>query len=333
MKTVCILLLMFTFCVNAQDQKSSYIGFTFENDSFLKEDGLYSNGLIFSWGYNELSTTNLPEISEERGIPQWLGKLLTYTYISPSATTHYAISNQIGQLIQTSVDLKETALVKQDAPYVGLFAWQGRLTHYDHKMSDELALTIGIVGAASGGEFVQDTVHKVIDATVPQGWSNQIDNELVIALEVKRIYSGWHSTYQSSEFDIVYGAKAALGNLRSDLETGAVLRWGKQLQKTVYSAPVFPIRKFNTANKSALGWYLFANISGAYVFNDIFMDGNTFEHSHQVSLINEQLAGGVGLNLSYHHFNLVYSLVHISDQYQGQREASRFGSVRLSYHF
>ncbi len=42
------------------------------------------------------------------------------------------------------------------------------------------ALRIGIVGEYSFAEELQSGVHSVVDATDPQGWEHQLDNELVL---------------------------------------------------------------------------------------------------------------------------------------------------------
>jgi len=62
----------------------------------------------------------------------------------------------------------------------GLVANQGL------KRYDKLELEVGIVGPYSGAEKVQEFWHSAFGLQVPQGWDNQLDNELGIVLYYER---------------------------------------------------------------------------------------------------------------------------------------------------
>ncbi len=95
----------------------------------------------------------------------------------------------------------------------------------------------------------------------------------------------------------------------------------------------FPVQKFNGLNSSASGWYIFFNASASYVVNDIFINGNTFHDSHSVDLIHEQVAFSTGIMANLYNVSILYTLLHISDEYEGQAEPSRYGSIAITYHF
>ncbi|MFT6927750.1 MAG: hypothetical protein ACJAZP_003389 [Psychromonas sp.] len=66
------------------------------------------------------------------------------------------------------------------------------------------------------------------------------------------------------------------------------------------------------------GWYFFVNTSAFYVANDIFINGNTFQDSHSVSLIHDQIGISASIVANFYQWNLVYTLFRQSDEYQGK---------------
>ena len=324
---IIIVLLLFTPLSYANDEELDFFSFTFENDAFTADDGLYSNGLIASWGYNELSSLGGDTL------PSWITYLAPKSYLSAEPDKKYAVTYRFAHLIQTAINLSAEELVPEDAPYVGLFAWNGQLSAYDDFSSDQLSLTLGVVGPLSGGHFVQSTVHQAIGSKPPQGWDNQIDNEFVFRLQAQRLWRIYEHPLGIGEFDLITGLNGGVGNLRSDIGAGVGLRWGRALADNFSSASAFPIKKINSVNTSAHGWYLFVNTSAFYVANDIFMNGNTFKDSHSVSLIHQQFGISAGIMVNLYQWNLVYTLFQQSDQYHGQNETSRYGSITVSYNF
>lgn len=318
-----VLLVPFSYATNDLD----HLNFTFENDAFLRDDGLYSNGLLVSWGYNDVRSL------DKQTLPAWLACLVQATYLSSLADKHYALSYSVGQLLQTAIDLSQEELVAEDAPYVGLLAWKAQLSAYDHLQNDQLSLILGLVGPASGAEFVQNLVHQVIGSTTPQGWGNQIANEFVLRLQGQRLWRIYDKQLGTTEFDAIGGIHGGVGNYRSDIAAGVGVRWGRNLAKSFLSASAFPVQKFNHSQNSPHGWYLFANVSAFYVANDIFINGNTFQDSHSVDLIHQQFSISAGVMLNIHSWNIFYTLLHSTDQYHGQNERSRFGSVSVTYNF
>lgn len=319
-------IMLFTPFSYASDE-IDFFSFTFENDAFVRDDGLYTGGLIATWGYDDV------ERLDEQTLPDWLAYLAQKSYLNTQRDKHYAISYSIAHLIQTAIEVKVEELIEEDAPYVGMFAWESELTTYDESTIDRLSLVLGMVGPAGGGEYVQKVVHEVIGASEPQGWDNQIGNEFIINLQGERSWRVYDKTLESSEFDIITGRHGEIGNLRSDVGIGVGIRWGRGLQNNFSSVSAFPAQKINSAHNSPDGWYVFANTSAYYVANDIFIDGNTFQESHSVDLIHLQYGASFGVMANIYNWNIVYTLLQLSDQYHGQNERSRFGSLTLTYHF
>jgi len=311
----------------ADENRADYFNFTFENDVFFKDDDLYSSALFISWGYNELESLN------KQNLPAWIAYLAEKSRLTAQADKNYSISYRVGHLIQTTIDISIEELVEEDAPYVTLLAWQGKLNRYDQSVMDQLSLTLGVVGPIAGGEFVQDVAHTIIEARDPQGWDNQIDNEAVFNLQADRLWRVSEFELEETEVDFIIGIKGGFGNLRSDVGAGIGLRWGLGLANNFSASSVFPEQKFNRLNNISSGWYFFTNVSANYVANDIFINGNTFKEGHSVALKHQQFGISTGLMVNIYNWSLIYTLLYLSDQYEGQNAPSRFGSVTISYHF
>jgi len=327
MRVFITLLMILSVPLSYAKNDLDHLGFTFENDAFVRDDGLYSNGLLGSWGYNDVRRL------DKQTLPAWLAYLAQASYLTALADKHYAISYSIGQLLQTAIDLSQDALVEDDAPYAGLLAWKGQLSAYDELQHDQLSLLLGLVGPASGAEFVQNRVHEVIGSRAPQGWDHQIKNEFVSRLQGQRLWRFYDLQLEANEFDLIGGIHGGFGNYRSDIGAGLGVRWGRDLVKNFLSASAFPVRKFNHSQNSPHGWYFFVNVSAFYVANDIFIDGNTFWDSHSVDLIHQQFSMSAGVMVNIHRWNIFYTLLHSTDQYHGQNERTRFGSVTVTYNF
>lgn len=319
--------------------RPTFVTFSFENDVFFKDDGLYSNGLFLSWGYNQVDAL------DAQNLPSWIAYLAQKTYLTAKkqsvdtslANKQYAVTYGFGHILQTPVDISVEELVEEDAPYVGLLAWEVQLLAYDELVIDEIGLILGVVGPISGGESLQTFIHGLNGAREPLGWDNQISNEFVFRLQARRTWrlydTQFGSGFWAGEFDFLAGVDGSIGNLRSDVGAGYGLRIGQQLNKNVASATVFPVQKFNGLNYNPFGWYLFINTSISYVANDIFINGNTFKDSHSVDLIHAQAAISAGIMANIYNFSILYTLLRISDEYEGQAEASRYGSIAITYHF
>ena len=58
---------------------------------------------------------------------------------------------------------------------------------------DTIALDLGLVGPAAGGEFVQNNFHRLIGVPTANGWANQLHNEPTIGLTFERRWRTGHS--------------------------------------------------------------------------------------------------------------------------------------------
>lgn len=305
-----------------------WVQLTWENDLFVGEDDGYTNGLGFSWGHRDLTG------AEDPSLPGWIAFLAGGAYIANLPQREYAVSYGIGQTMYTPDDISAAQVLDSDRPYAGLLFWSGAIYAFDRLRADRLSLTLGVVGPAAGAKHSQKLVHSVSGAEEPQGWSNQLENEPVFAIEAQRLWRLGQGRLGSLELDGIGGGSAQIGNLASSVATGLTLRVGSRLASTWSGVSLVPARTINSfASDRLSSWQFYVSVTGRYVANDITLDGNTFEDSHSVPLKHGQGLASAGLAFNRGHWATSLSYQIGTDQYEGQNNETRFGSLAITYLF
>ncbi len=106
------------------------------------------------------------------------------------------------------------------------------------------SVSLGIIGQAAGGHWIQETIHKWIGDTDPQGWNHQIKNDLVLnyeaAIEKNLVHAG--------NYFLLNGfASARAGTLSDKVSVGTVLILGKlnPAITSIFSGRKLKLEKFN----------------------------------------------------------------------------------------
>lgn len=312
---------------SVQAQEMDYFNFTMENDIAFSEDGGYTNGIGGSWGYLEQDS-----LSDEN-LPSWINWLQQLTPLQ-QAGRQYQIDYGIGQAMQTAINIELENPPLEDAPYAGALLWNVGLTGYDDKVADRFKLTLGWIGPASGAEKAQKIVHELTGSKEPKGWDTQLENEIVFAVEAERQWRMAAVDFgNGTELDVIGTVHGGLGNWRSEVGGGFGLRWGQNLAASFASHSLIPNRGAGTLNGKENGWQLFANIGGAWVANDIFLDGNTFNDSRSVDIIHEQAYVTLGGSVDLGNWTLGITFLEGTDRYETQTEGTRFSSFNVGYSF
>ena len=324
-----LLLFMAAGAHAAEERRDSWFTFTLENDLFVGKDTGYTNGFALSWGhagFTEFSPDNLPG---------WLHYLSKNLYISTMPGKQRAVSYMIGQLMQAPSDLTVPTLITNEAPYAGMLFWTANLHAFDERVADRLSLTLGVVGPASGAEQTQKWVHDKTGADEPMGWDNQIENEPVFQVSAERLLrlAKFH-TDKTVGMDVIGIGSGAVGTIESNLAVGIGARLGRGLDRSFPTANFMAAAQVNPlAGRITDGWYVFANVQGRFVANDIGINGNTFKDSHSVPLEHWQAAAAGGVAIGFKSWAFLFSMVFATDRYEGQPDATKFGSLSITYKY
>lgn len=313
---------------SAEDEVGSFATLTLENDLFAGMDGGYTNGIGFSWGYGPYSEYR------DSSAPDWLIGLSDRVFIETDDPRQKAVSFSIFQGMQTPEDIQETQLIENDLPYAGVLGWRGTLYAWDDNVADQFSVILGLIGPASLAESTQKGVHSLTGSKRPQGWDNQLKNEPVFALTGQRSWRFEVSTDDGLGMDFLTFASGSLGTYNSEVAASAMIRVGDGLVESFPAVSILPGRDINPlAGSNEDHFYAFLGAQARYVFNDIFVDGNTFTDSHSVTLKHDGFIVSAGAVWSWDKWGLLFSVAETSSTFEEREGRGRFGSLSVSYRF
>lgn len=319
------------------DVQRGTFSFYFENDLFTGTDRFYTNGVKLGW-----SSADLEKFADTPYASGLLPLIDRIPYInSPDYQKNLTFS--FGQNIYTPDDTEATELLENDRPYAGWlylglgFVWKNA------DVRNTLALNVGVVGSWSYAEEAQRLVHETRNLKVPQGWDNQLHNELGVVLVYERTWR-WprHERRVGLDWEFLPHLGAAVGNVATYANLGGELRVGINLPDDFGTATIgpaattsTPVERGQTAERSRfdLGLYVFARADGRAVAHNIFLDGNTFGNSASVDSKPFVADLSAGASLNYHNTKLTYAVTYRTEEFKGQEEGALFGSVTLNWTF
>ena len=307
-----------------------------ENDLFAGTDRYYTSGVKMSW-----SSADLAKFSDTPYASPLLPVLNRIPFVNEEAFQKNLVF-ALGQNIYTPDDTSSFELVEGDRPYAGWLYIGIGLVWKNADVRNSLVLNIGVVGSWSLAEEAQRFVHEARQLDVPNGWDNQLHNELGVELVYERSWR-WprHERRVGFDWELIPHAGLAVGNVHTYANLGGEFRAGLNLPDDFGTASIGPAATTSTpveggqqadrARGFDLGLYLFARAEGRVVAHNIFLDGNTFGDGPSVD--HRWLVGdfSVGASLNYKNTKFTYALVYRTKEFEGQEEAQLFGSISVNF--
>lgn len=298
---------------------------TFENDIFGGSDRDYTNGI------------RLDYISGRGDLPL-VGRVVRDNLDWLTEAEDWYMTFALGQSMFTPADITLAAPEPGDRPYAGfLYASVGIAADTGDTL-DVLALEFGVVGPASMAEETQTLVHEIIGAPEPRGWDTQLENEFAF----RALYE---SKYQFEgdllvepfglEVDFAPHWNVSLGTIDTSAGVGATVRLGQDLGddygppriRPAVSSPGF------FRDVSGASWYIFGGIEGRAVARNLFIEGNTFGGVDGVDPKRFVADLQAGAAVQFRGFEVAYTHVFRTQEYDGQDSPAQFGSVNLRFRF
>lgn len=300
----------------AADDEGAW-GLVVENDVFSDTDRHYTNGI------------RLGRILPRNVTPDWLRDTSDRTGLFP-AEADYRTVLSVGQNMYTPRDITLDPPDPADRPYAGwLYATAG-ISGRSERQLNSLELSLGVVGPASLAGPTQDWFHQLIGSDDPQGWEYQLENEPALMATYQR---RWNMTPRPvGPFEVTLSPHGgfALGNVFTYANFGASLLFGDDIADQFGPPRIQPsVPGAGLVEASDRGWYLYASIEARAVAQNIFLDGNTFRDSASVEklpLVGDLQVGAVA---SFRGFQLAYTHVFRSDEFEGQRDNASFGAFSV----
>jgi hypothetical protein len=300
-----------------------------ENDKyFAGTDRHYTNGFKLTW----LGETDL---NQSRQFVQTAARFIPW--MDPEHVDwRYKGGFTLGHNTYTPTDTDTAALLPNDRPYAG-WLYGSILLHAQRKDQLRLVeLSLGVIGPSALGRQFQNNWHDVIDVPHAEGWGNQLHDEPGLQLSWERRYRTWQWNEAAGSplgFDLVLRHRLTAGNVAVHLAGGAVVRVGWKMPAD-FGADLIRPGGGNMANDGGpAGFSAYAYASGEVrvVARDIFLDGNTWRHSHAVDKRPVVADFSLGFVLHWPRFQVAYTQNYRTKDYFGQRRRDVFGSIGFSF--
>lgn len=338
MNPVLFILLVAVFTVThsslaAQEENPWTHTFYFENDLFNGTDSNYTNGVKYS-----ILSPDLSPHATRGKLPRRVLELIHSVPFIAKSTPDYTHQAEfsIGQNMYTPRDISQSALVKTDRPYAG---WTYVSTAYHRKCRTEAMLSfmdtvevqVGIVGPDSFAEETQKLIHEIRNLKRPNGWNHQLDNEPGLAVVFERKWLCYPVCARKLGYSAISHMGAALGNVHTYLNAGVEFRLGWHIPEDFGVSLIRPAGSTRLKIEDKFSCYIFGAVNGKAIARDIFLDGNTFAHSHSMdkNVFVADMAGGAAL--SCRRVMLTWTQVMRTKEFKGQKDEHSFGSIALSF--
>lgn len=244
--TIIILLIHFSVSTEAQNiNEGSYFSLMSENDLYSfpggNTDRYYTNGLRLDYHFSkkkfQFPSTLLLKISDDKNVFGW--GLAQYMF-TPSR-----------------IDIRTVQY--DDRPYAGALFGIYSLSSSDYEKKIRLTSEIyfGVMGPLSFAEEAQTAVHKFIRSPHPEGWTNQVPNDVVLNynlhLEKEIVYvsekllvTGNMETFAGTMYDAMgAGFSVKIGRIKNYLKKNERMENKPKSQIYVVLRPTVRIIYFN----------------------------------------------------------------------------------------
>ncbi len=322
----------------AETSTASTLILTEENDFFAGTDEHYTNGIKATW-----ISGDLKHYAEDERLPDFVLPYLKSLPFVNEPGQQYNVALSLGQNMYVPRNTQTEAAQPDDRPYAGWSYLSLALHAKTANQLDSFETSLGVIGPAALAGQTQNNYHTLMGFKRVDGWRNQIHDEPGLLLS-------WQRTLRATRvdlgrdvaWDLLPHFGATLGNVMTHAAAGFETRIGYRLPWDFgtsliqpgggVSAPADP-NDLRLRQDTFLGLHLFAGAEGRAVARNVFLDGNTWEHSPRVPkkpLVADFMAG-IGLVLG--RAKLTYTHVYRTEEYDGQKGPQKFGSVNLAVTF
>ncbi len=284
-----------------------YFRFNYDNDFFASRDQDYTQGYNF-----ELVSPAM------RHNP--INKLLLKIKNSES---QYGVS--IEHIGFTPFTIGSPTIQYGDRPFAAAIMLKSFAVATDtiHKSRWVSSLNIGLIGPGAFGKEMQVAIHEATGNTIPQGWQNQIRNDVVLNYEVS--YEKQLLRY-TNLFSLQTNTTLRLGTLFTNATVGLNSTFG------LINAPFVSLK-----TKKRFALYGYAQPMVTIIGYDATLQGGLFNRSSPYTISDNQikrLTGQVnyGMVLQTRTLYLEYSRVLITREFESGT-SSKWGGIKVGFRF
>ena len=286
---------------------NKYFRFHYENDYFSGTDIYYTQGILFEYAN--------PAIGKF-----FLTKILVG---SDKMEKKFGVSVELNGYTPTSIS--HTEILVGDRPFASCLFLKTFLIANDsiRKLRISSSLSTGVIGPAALGEEIQTTIHRWLHDKTPMGWSNQIQNDVVLNYQV----DVEKSIISSSHFQFNGKAGGHIGTLSDKAYGGFTLMAGN------FDNP------FNNISKQKKNFqvYVFLEPLINFVGYDATLQGGMFNKSSPYTIPTSDInrvvfQNNYGIVFKLRKMYLEYFQTYLTKEFETGGE-HKWGGIRIGRYF
>jgi len=290
---------------------NKYFRFNYENDFFSASDKYYTQGVHF-----------------ELVAPRLAYSPVNHLLIRPrSGYTRYGIG--VEHDIYTPANIEKREIQVADRPFASCLILKSFVTNINPLDKTRLSstLSVGIVGPGAVANELQSWVHRVLPRnSVPQGWSNQVQNDVVINYQVnyEKQLLAWRNI-----FSLNANAMARLGTLSDKVAAGGTVMLG------YFDSPFGGVSKKDILSLRGFRFYAYDHAVLNAIGYDATLQGGVFNHTNphtlganEISRIN--VLNRFGIVLVYKSVHIEYFQTYLSREFKSGTH-HHWGGVQIAF--
>jgi hypothetical protein len=184
------------------------------------------------------------------------------------------------QYIYTPNDISQTVIQHGDRPYAGVTYFSHSLISSNRIKREKLttSISLGTIGKYSFANETQSWVHNIINYQKPQGWDNQIANDIILNYFInyeRELFK------PSSTLQIIGDIQVNGGTLSNNVGLGVEFRAGLFNDYfTNYERPTFRDKRVGQPDMQKFQCFFFMKTKGIAVMDDATLQGGFFTHNN-----------------------------------------------------
>ena len=284
-----------------------YFRFNYDNDYFASRDQDYTQGYSF-----ELLSPDLRKNQKNK------------MFFNPKNTENkYGIA--IEHIGFTPFNIKSPNIQFGDRPFAATIMLKSFAIATDTIGKSRLisSMNIGLIGPGAFGKEMQVAIHEATGNTIPEGWQNQIKNDVVLNYEVS--YEKQLISYRNL-FSLQANSRLRLGTLFTNAGLGLTTTFG------IINAPFSSLK-----TKKRFSLYGFAQSMVNVIGYDATLQGGMFNKKSPYTISNSEMErltaqANFGIILQTRTLYFEYSRALITREFEAGK-SSKWGGIKLGFRF
>lgn len=285
----------------------TYFRLHYENDYFSTTDLYYTQGVNLEY------------------VHPAIGKFFTSKILLRSSSKEVKFGMSLEQEGYTPSSISHAEILKNDRPFAAalFFKTFSTVNNVERKERISSSFSVGVIGSVTGGEQIQKGLHKLIHYTLPQGWDNQIANDVILnyGLDYQR------AIFSTDSYVSFFGrAGARVGTYSTKAYVSTILMLGYFDE---------PFVNFSSQGKK-FQVYLYAEPLLNIVGHDATLQGGLFNHTSPYTIESEDITrmvfqGNAGIVFRINTVQLEYFQTYLSKEFKTGSDHV-WGGIRIGWY-